>query len=81
MYKWRVSAQIPSGTLISYSDYNKHGLVSISDTKKFEKFCMSGLRQNGHFAVFLGYFKKVALGKVKVELLRPNFVWHSKLVF
>ena len=30
-----------------YSDENKDGLVSVLDMKKFEKFCMSGLRQNG----------------------------------
>ena len=37
---------------------------------------MSGLRQNGHFSVFSGYFNKVVLGNVKVEIwsltLFPN---------
>ena len=64
-----------------YSDENKDGLISISDIKKFEKFCMSGLRQNGHFLVFSGYFKKVVLGNVKVDLFRQNLVRNSNLVF
>ena len=42
---------------------------------------MSGLRQNGHFSVFSGYFKKVSLGNVKVDLFRPNLVRNSNLVF
>ena len=42
---------------------------------------MSGLRQNGHFAVSEGYFKKVALGNVKVEVFRSNLVRHSNFVF
>ena len=33
------------------------------------------------FQYFRGYFKKVALGNVKVELLRPNLVRNSNLVF
>ena len=35
---------------------------------------MSELRQNGIFWYLRGYFKKVALGNVKVELFRPNLV-------
>ena len=42
---------------------------------------MSGLRQNGYFSVFSGYFKKVVLGDVKVDLFRPNLVINSNLVF
>ena len=38
-----------SVTVIWYSDENKDGLVSISDMKKFEKFCMTRSRQNGIF--------------------------------
>ena len=64
-----------------YSDENKDGLVSVLDMKKFEKFCMSGLRQNGHFLVFSGYFKKVVLGNVKVDLFRLNLVKISNYVF
>ena len=41
---------------------------------------MSGLRQNGHFSVFSGYFKKVSLGNVKVDFFRPNLVRNSNLV-
>ena len=64
-----------------YSDENKDGLISIYDIKEFEKFCMSLLRQNGHFLVFSGYFKKVALGNVKVDLFRLNLVRISNYVF
>ena len=64
-----------------YSDEIKDGLISISDIKKFEKFCMSGLRQNGHFLVFSEFFKKVFLGNVKVNLFRPNLVSNFNLVF
>ena len=63
-----------------YSDENKDGFVSICDLKKFEKFCMSRFRQNGYFSVFSGYFKKVSLGNVKVDLFRPNLVINSNLV-
>ena len=64
-----------------YSDENKDGLISISDIKKFEKFCMFGLRKNGDFLVFSEFFKKVFLGNVKVNLFRPNLVSNFNLVF
>ena len=64
-----------------YSDENKYVLISISDIKKFEKFCMSGLRKNSDFLVFSEFFKKVSLGNVKVNLFRPNLVRNSNYVF
>ena len=33
------------------------------------------------FQYFRGYFRKVALGNVKLELFRPNLVRNSNLVF
>ena len=40
---------------------------------------MSGLRINGHFLVFLGYFKKVSLGNVKVDLFGQ--IWSGTLIW
>ena len=42
---------------------------------------MSGLGQNGHFAVSEGYFKKAALGNVEMEGFSSNSVRHPNFVF
>ena len=41
-------------------------LLVLETSRNLKKFCMSGLRKNGHFTVFSGYFNKVVLGNVKV---------------
>ena len=65
MKKWRFLSQIWSGTLNWNSDGNKDGLVSILDTKKFEKFCMSGVRKNGHIFSILTVFKESCFRQCK----------------
>ena len=40
---------------------------------------MSGLRKNGHFLVFSGYFKKVSLGNKKVDFFQH--IWSRTLIW
>ena len=50
-------------------------------SRNFRNFACPHSGKMTIFQYFRGYFRKVSLGYVKVELFRPNLVRHSILVF
>ena len=50
-------------------------------SRSLRNFACPDSRKMAIFKYFRGYFRKVALANVKVELFRPNFVRNSNLVF
>ena len=50
-------------------------------SRNLRNFACPDSRKMAIFQYFRGYFKKVSLGYVKVELFRPNLVRNSNLVF
>ena len=56
-------------------------LLVLDTLKNLTNFACPDSGKMAIFLVFSGYFKKVSLGNVKVDLFRPNLVRNSNLVF
>ena len=55
--------------------------VVFETSRNLRNFACPDSRKMAFFQYFRGYFRKVALGNVKLELFRPNLVRNSNLVF
>ena len=55
--------------------------VVFETSRNLRNFACPDSRKMAFFQYFRGYFKKVALANVKVELFRPNLVLNPNLVF